>query len=157
VSWASWAFWGFAATIVLTTIMALGQALRLTRMSIPFILGTMFTADRERAKVYGFLVHLVNGQLFSLLYVGAFHFLHFAAWWLGLAIGLIHGAFVLLAGLPILPGLHPRMATDRHGPSASRSLEPPGVLALNYGVRTPISTMIAHLAFGLILGAFYRP
>jgi hypothetical protein len=36
-----------------------------------------------------------------------------------------------------------------------RQLEPPGFLALHYGVRTPVSVLVAHVAFGSILGAFY--
>jgi hypothetical protein len=48
------------------------------------------------------------------------------------------------------------MATADHGPSSLRKLEPPGFFALHYGVRTPVSVVIAHLAYGVILGAFYR-
>jgi hypothetical protein len=29
-------------------------------------------------------------------------------------------------------------------------------MALNYGRRTPISVILAHLVYGCILGAFYR-
>jgi hypothetical protein len=29
-------------------------------------------------------------------------------------------------------------------------------MALNYGRRTPLSVMLAHLVYGAILGAFYR-
>ena len=45
--------WGFAATIVLTALTIAAQSLGLTRIDIPFILGTMFTADRDRAKFIG--------------------------------------------------------------------------------------------------------
>ena len=41
--------WGFAATAILTTMTAAAQALGLTRIDIPFILGTMWTPDRDRA------------------------------------------------------------------------------------------------------------
>ena len=37
----------------------------------------------------------------------------------------------------------------------TRQLEPPGFLALNYGARTPVSVVVAHLVFGIVLGAFY--
>jgi hypothetical protein len=56
----------------------------------------------------------------------------------------------------LVPGLHPRMASEEQGPSVTRQLEPPGFLALNYGVRTPLTALAAHLVFGAILGAFYR-
>ena len=36
-----------------------------------------------------------------------------------------------------------------------RQLEPPGFLALNYGVQTPLSVVVAHVLFGAIVGAFY--
>ena len=41
-------------------------------MSFPYLLGAAITPDRDRAKVIGFLTHLVNGQLFALLYVVIF-------------------------------------------------------------------------------------
>ncbi len=156
MNWAGWLLWGFVATIVLTTMMAGSQGLRLTRMNLPYMLGTMFTPSRDRAKIVGFVFHLVNGWMFSLLYIATFHSWGRATWWLGALIGLVHGSFVLTAGMRVMPGLHPRMASEEHGPTVVRQLEPPGFLALNYGVRTPISMMIAHLVFGGILGGFYR-
>lgn len=63
---------GFAGTLVLTTLEAGAQQLHMTRMSIPFLLGTMLTPDRDRAKLYGLLAHLVNGQVFALFYVALF-------------------------------------------------------------------------------------
>ncbi|MFL6279458.1 MAG: hypothetical protein ACJ731_05060 [Vicinamibacterales bacterium] len=155
MNWASWLLWGFVGTIVLTTLMAGSQGMRLTRMNLPYMLGTIFTANRDRAKVIGFGVHVVMGWLFSLLYVAAFHAWDRATWWLGAAIGLVHAAFVLTVGMRLLPGMHPRMASEQQGPTVMRQLEPPGFLALNYGYQTPISVVVAHLAFGAILGAFY--
>ena len=49
------------------------------------------------------------------------------------------------------------MASELRGPTVAKQLEPPGFLALNYGVRTPISILIAHVAFGAMLGGFYSP
>lgn len=156
MNWQEWLVWGFAATIVLTGVMSASQGLGLTRMSLPYMLGTMFTPDRDRAKLIGFIVHLFDGWFFSLIYVAAFHTWQYASWWFGLVIGAVHGAFVLSAGMRLLPGLHPRMASEEHGPEPTPQLEPPGFLALNYGVRTPISVLVAHLIYGAILGAFYE-
>lgn len=156
MNWGSWLVWGFAATVVLTSIMAAGQGMRLTRMNLPYMLGTMVTPNRDRAKLAGVVVHLFNGWVFALVYAAAFEQWGRATWWLGAAIGLVHVAFVLTAGMKLLPGLHPRMASETHGPSVTRQLEPPGFLGLNYGVRTPIAAVLAHLVFGGVLGAFYR-
>ena len=148
--------WGCVGTIVLTILMGGSQGLGLTRMNLPFMLGTMFTPDRDRAKLIGTGVHLVNGWLFALLYAAAFRSWRRATWWLGAGIGLVHALFVLVAAMPILPSFHPRMASEQRGPTPTRQLEPPGFLALNYGRRTPLSMILAHLVYGAILGAFYR-
>jgi uncharacterized membrane protein YagU involved in acid resistance len=150
----AWALWGFVATILLTIIMSSTQGLGLTRMSLPYMLGTMFTPGRDRAKLVGFIVHLVDGWLFALLYLAAFRAWGGATWWRGLAVGAVHAAFVLTAGMQLLPTLHPRMASEQHGPTVVRQLEPPGFLALNYGYQTPLYLFLAHLAFGATLGAF---
>lgn len=151
----SWMLWGFVATIALTTLMAASQGLGLTRMSLPYMLGTMLTPHRDRAKLFGFGVHLVDGWIFSLIYVAAFHSWGIATWWLGALVGVVHAAFVLTFGMRFLPGLHPRMASEQQGPTVSRQLEPPGFLALNYGYQTPATVVVAHVVFGAVLGAFY--
>lgn len=152
----SWFFGGFLATVVLTTIMAGSQSLGLTRMNIPYLLGTMFTAHRDRAKVVGIGVHLLIGWFFAFLYAAAFEAWGAAGWWRGAIFGLLHSAFLLVVVIPAMPGLHPRMASEQQGPTAKRQLEPPGPLALHYGVRTPLSVVLAHLAYGALIGGFYR-
>src|SRR5262249_6955128 len=129
---------GFLATVVFTAIGAGSQQLKLTRMSIPYLLGTMFTRSYTRAKLVGFLVHLLNGQIFALLYVAIFQRLGGAGPWRGMMIGLAHAAVVLLVVVPLLPSLHPHMASERAGPTETRRLEPPGALALHYGATTPL-------------------
>jgi hypothetical protein len=155
MNWTSWLLWGFAATILLTSLMAGSQGLGVTRMNLPYILGTMFTPDRDRAKALGVVVHVINGWIFSLVYVAAFHLWAGPTWWKGALIGLVHAMFVLTAGMAALPGMHPRMASESRGPTIVRLLEPPGFLALHYGVQTPISIAVAHVVFGAVLGAFY--
>jgi hypothetical protein len=148
--------WGFVATVFLTTLMSAAQGLGLSRISLPFMLGTMFTADRDRAMVIGFAFHFVNGWLFALFYALVFESLRMTGWWLGGFIGLVQGLTVLIVLMPILPAVHPRMATEHRGPEPTRALEPPGFMALNYGRRTPAITLIAHLVYGAILGGCYR-
>jgi len=155
VNWGSWLLWGFVSTVFLTALMAGSQGLGLSRMNLPYLLGTMFTPSRDRAKLVGILVHFINGWLFSLIYVAAFHAWGASSWWLGTLIGLVHASFVLAVAMPALPGLHPRMANEQYGPTVVRQLEPPGFLGLHYGVRTPVTVLLAHAVFGAILGSFY--
>ncbi len=147
--------WGFAATVVLTALTIAAQSLGLTRIDIPFILGTMFTADRDRAKFLGLVMHLINGWIFAFVYALFFQNVHKATWWFGALIGVMQGVFVVVALLPLLPGIHPRMVSDFRGPEPTRLLEPPGFLATNYGRMTPVVTILAHAIYGAMLGAFY--
>ena len=147
---------GFAGTLVLTSLEAGAQQLRLTRMSIPYLLGAAFTPSRDRAKVLGFFVHLVNGQLFALLYVAIFDALGEVSILRGMMIGLGHAAVVLLLVLPLLPALHPRIATLEQGPTGMRTIEPPGPFALHYGLSTPAMIVVAHVIFGAIIGWLYH-
>lgn len=150
-----WLLWGFAGTVVLTTIIAGTQALGLTRLNIAYLLGTMFTGNRDRAKLIGVILHLALGWLFALVYAAAFQSWG-ASWWRGALIGAVHSAFLLMVGMSVLPAIHPRMASETEGPTSKRQLEPPGFVALNYGMGTPIALVLAHVVYGTILGAFYR-
>lgn len=156
MNWSSWLLWGFAATIMLTTISAAAQGLGLTRMNFPYMLGTIFTPNRDRARLYGFGLHVAAGWLFSLIYVLIFQSLGAAGWWRGAVIGFLHAFFVLVVVMGLLPGFHPHMASEQQGPAAQNMLEPPGFLALHYGVQTPIAILLSHVVFGAILGGFYH-
>lgn len=149
--------WGFLATLVLTTIMAAAQGLGLSRMSIPYMLGTAFTPNHDRALVIGFLMHFASGWGFALLYALIFETLCRSSWLLGAGLGLLQALVVLVTLMPIAPSLHPRMASEHRGPEPTRALEPPGFLALNYGRRTPLVTILAHLLYGALLGGLYHP
>jgi len=147
--------WGLAATIVLTSLSIAAQSLGLTRIDIPFIVGTMFTPNRDRAKVIGLGVHVINGWIFALVYAFAFETRHAASWWFGAMIGAVQGMFIVIVLLPVLPGLHPRMVSDFRGPEPTRLLEPPGFFTTNYGLKTPFVLLFAHMVYGAVLGMFY--
>jgi hypothetical protein len=141
----------------MTAMMEAAQARRVTRMSLPYLLGTMLTEQRARVRVYGSLFHLLNGIAFASGYALVFHRLGRAGALRGAAIGAIHGGGVLVALLPIVQEIHPRMADEDEGPDPTPMLQPPGFLALNYGARTPLMTVAAHVVYGGIVGAAYRP
>jgi hypothetical protein len=147
----AWAIAGFGATAVLTAMLAGAQGLGLTRMSLPYLLGMMFTPDRDRAKGIGILVHLVNGWIFSAIYFAAFSLARGPSVALGGAIGLVHGVFVGAVGLPAIPAFHPRVARPHAGPTAERRLEPPGFFGRNYGWSTGVVLVAAHVVFGVLL------
>lgn len=151
--WVEIAFWGLVATAAMTLILDLSQRAGLSRLSLPYLFGTVFSADRSHAYAFGFASYLLGGWVFALLYWLGFNSIGFASWWLGALVGLAHGLLLLVVMLPVMPFLHPRMATAYDGPTAYRRIEPPGFLGLNYGGRTPITTLLGQLVYGAILGA----
>jgi hypothetical protein len=140
---------------VLTTALRAASELRLTRMDIPFLLGTAFSEDRRRAKAIGYGLHFLAGLAFALMYWAAFSVLDEASWWLGGLFGLVHVAFAGSALVNVmLPAVHPRMGTHATSARSTPMLEPPGFMLVNYGRSTPLVAIVAHLAYGMIVGAF---
>ena len=152
MDWAGWALFGLVATTVLTAVMIAAQLAGRTRLDLPLVLGTLVTEDPDRARVAGFFIHLVVGQGFALGYAATFAMLGQATWWLGGLLGLLHVALALTVLVPLLAGMHPRMASHRAGPASTAMLEPPGLLGLNYGAATPLVAVTAHLVYGVALG-----
>ena len=146
---------GFAGTLVLTITLAAASHLRLTRMDIPFLLGTAWTDDRARARVAGYALHFVAGLVFSIAYYAAFLALGRAGWALGMLFGLVHALFAGTTLVNVLlPAVHPRMGSSFSAANSSPLLEPPGFMLVNYGRATPVITILAHLAYGAIVGVF---
>ena len=71
---------GFVGTLVLTTALRAANELGLTRVDLPFLLGTAFTGDRARAKALGYLLHLVAGEVFALVYYAIFAAIDTSGW-----------------------------------------------------------------------------
>ena len=121
------------------------------------MLGTMFTPDRDRAKLYGFCVHLVNGWLFVVrsTWPRSTRWRR-ATWWLG---GADRRSCTRCSCSPsacaVLPGLHPRMASEQHGPDGRRgSSSRPDFSRSITACATPLVVLVAHVLYGTILGCF---
>jgi hypothetical protein len=146
---------GLVGTVVLTTTLRAASEFRLTRMDIPFLLGTAFSDDRRRAKAIGYALHLLAGQAFALMYWVAFQVLGESSWWLGGLFGLVHATFAGTTLVNVLlPVVHPRMGTPATSARSTPLLEPPGFMLMNYGRHTPLVVVVAHVAYGMIVGAF---
>jgi hypothetical protein len=146
---------GVVGTLVLTTILRTASELGLTRMDLPFLLGTAVSEDRVRAKAAGYALHFAFGLLFALAYYAVFAVLDRSGFLLGALFGLVHALFAGTALVNVLlPVVHPRMGTGFTAAGAAPLLEAPGFLLLNYGKQTPAATILAHLAYGAIVGGF---
>lgn len=146
---------GLLGTFVLTTLLRAASEFGLTRVDLPFLLGTIVTEDRARAKVVGYLAHFGFGLLFAAGYYVVFLAIGRSGWVLGALFGLAHGLFSGTALVNILlPVVHPRMGKPWSDASSSPLVEPPGFLMVNYGRGTPVVTTIAHVLYGAIVGGF---
>jgi len=147
---------GFVATLLLTTILAGSQQVRLSRMSIPYLLGSLFTAGRERAKIVGFFVHLVNGQVFALVYVALFH-----AWG---AAGPWRGAGARDRARRRRPARHRAALAVAASPDGERAARAVGHAAARAARRAraalrgdhALFVVVGHAAYGLLLGILYK-
>ena len=146
---------GFAGTLALTTLMGAASELGLTRIDIPFLLGTAVSVDRTRAKVVGYALHFAAGLLFSVVYYALFVAINLSGWWLGALFGVFHGLFAGTTLVNVLlPFVHPRMGTPTTAADSAPLLEPPGFMLLNYGRSTPIVTLVGHVVYGALIGGF---
>jgi hypothetical protein len=139
----------------MTTLLRVASELGLTRMDIPFLLGTAASVDRTRAKVIGYALHFAAGLLFSIVYYAVFVAIDRSGWWLGALFGVFHGLFAGTTVVNILlPFVHPRMGTPTTSADSAPLLEPPGFMLLNYGRSTPVVTLAAHVVYGALVGGF---
>jgi hypothetical protein len=146
---------GFVGTLLLTTLLRAASELGLTRMDLPFLLGTAFTCDRTRAKALGYALHFLAGLGFALVYYAVFRAIGVSGWAPGALFGLAHALFAGTALVNVLlPLVHPRLGTPSTSAGAVALLEPPGFLMLNYGVGTPLVSIAAHVAYGTVVGGF---
>src|SRR5712691_7108738 len=111
--------WSFVATLFLTGLLSASQGLGLTRMNIPYMLGTMLTPDRDRAKLSGFFLHFLNGWGFAFLYTAAFESWRRSGWWRRAAAARAASAHGQRAARPYADA--PARAARLHGPELRRA------------------------------------
>jgi hypothetical protein len=146
---------GVIGTVVLTSSLRAASELGLTRMDLPFLLGTALSQNRVRAEAVGYALHFAFGLLFALAYFAIFQAIGRSGWWLGAAFGLVHALFAGTAVVNLLlPLVHPRMANPLTAAGSAPLLEAPGFMLMNYGRSTPVVTVLAHVAYGAIVGGF---
>jgi hypothetical protein len=152
VLWSSLAG-GFLGTLVLSTVLRSAGELGVTRMDLPFLLGTSVTDNRRRAKIYGYGFHFLIGLAFAVLYGLCFAAIGRSGWWLGALVGAIHALFTATVLVNVLlPLVHRRIGTPETAADDIALIEPPGFLMLNYGRNTFLVTLAAHIAYGAIVG-----
>jgi len=148
---------GFLGTLAFSTLVKAASEMGLTRMDFSLLLGTAVTENRRKARAIGFVFHLILGVLFAMAYGGFFAIVGHGSWRLGALLGALHAIFTSTVLVNVLlPIVHPRMATPDTAANEIALIEPPGFLMLNYGRSTFLVTLIAHIAYGAIVGLVVR-
>ena len=119
-----------------------GSRLRCGAMLARVMLGEPILLGRDAA-----------GEVFALIYYAIFAAIDTSGWLVGASFGLLHGVVSATALVNVLlPVVHPRMGSTLSAADSAPLLEPPGFLMRNYGRGTPIATVLAHIAYGAIVG-----
>src|SRR6185503_3924985 len=148
---------GFIGTLVFSTVVKAASEMALTRMDLALLLGTAVTDNRRKARAIGFVFHLLLGIVFAMAYAAFFRIIGHDAWWLGAVGGAVHAIFTATVLVNVLlPIVHPRMATTETAANDIALVEPPGFLMLNYGRGTVLVNLVAHIAYGAIVGLVVR-
>jgi len=148
---------GFIGTLVLSTIIRAASEFGWTRMDLAFLLGTTVTVNRRKAKAWGYVFHFGLGLVFACAYGAFFEIIGRSTWQLGALLGALHAVFVATVLVNVvLPVIHPRIGTPETGANEIAFIEPPGFLMLNYGRNTFLITLVAHIAYGAIVGLTIR-
>ncbi len=136
-------------TLVLTTVLRATSELHPTRMDLPFLLGTVITADRTRAKAASYAAHFAFGLVVALGYYALFAAISRHGWWLGTLFGLGQSLFasIFLVNV-LLPLAHPRMGTPLSDAGTVSPLEPPRFMLRNYSLQTPAVSLVARVQYG---------
>jgi hypothetical protein len=148
---------GFIGTLVLTTIIRAASELGYTRMDLAFLLGTTVTVNRRKAKAWGYVFQFLIGLAFAVAYAAFFTIIGRSTWQIGALLGALHAVFVATVLVNVLlPVVHPRIGTPETAANEIALIEPPGFLMLNYGRNTFLITLVAHIAYGAIVGLTIR-
>ncbi len=98
--------------------------------------------------VMGFIMHLIAGGIFVLIYAVGFEYLtHRAGWLVGAGFGLIHSLFAGLF-MAMMPAMHPLIP---------EAMPAPGAFMSNLGMMGVVAEIMLHLIYGAIVGAMYGP
>lgn len=151
VGWALLA--GVLGGLAFLAVVMMGRAVGMTRMNFLEVVGTMLVPAGSKATVYGtgLAVHLMASAGFGVAHVGLLHAIGItsvgqAAGW-DLVLGMAHGVLILAMLPAALTLMHPLVR--------KHAMDRPGVALTGFGPGTPIGSLMAHVAFGLVVGSVY--
>lgn len=138
---------GLVATLVFTMILTMAPKMGMPKMDIVSLLGSMFSAKTNL--VLGWMMHLMMGVVFALIYaflwsngIGA------ATWTGGLVFGAIHWLIVgvIMAMIPMM-----------HAGIKSGAVQAPGMWMTGNGggLMAFMGGLFGHIIFGIVVALVY--
>ncbi len=128
---------GLVGTVVMTILMVVAPAMGMPKMDIVGMLGSMITANKGTATIVGWVIHLMMGVVFAIIYAFAWsQGIGSVTWLWGLIFGAVH-AIVAIVMMPIMIRMHPR---------------PP---EMEGGAMTMVGQLMGHLVYGLVVALVY--
>lgn len=138
---------GIVGALVMSFIMWLARITGTLPANLEMMLGTMIgLSPGAFAWIVGFVIHVVAGAVFGLIYAWCFErLLHQAGWLTGLGIGVVH---TIVSGLFLaaIPALHPLIP---------QQMPAPGAFMAGLGALGVAAFAVLHLLFGAIVGGAY--
>ena len=133
---------GVVASLVFSIVLAMAPKMGMPKMDIVSLLGSMFSARSNQ--VLGWMMHLMMGAVFALIYAFLWSLGIGAATWVG---GLVFGAaHWLLVG--IIMGMIPIM----HVGIKSGAVKAPGLwMTNNGGLMAFMGGLVGHMIFGAVV------
>ncbi len=143
LTWSS----GFLATLAISTTSYLLPAIGLPQVDLPVWVARLLVADPVHVGAVGLAVHLVAGFTFAWLYVTQVEpRLTFGPGTSGLIFGAGLWFFVQTVAVPMLGAI---------GSVLGAVGGEPGLLSARFGVAAAGASLVAHLAYGGVLGYVY--
>lgn len=149
ISWTGAVIWGVAATVVFTLFSMMGKTAGMTDMDLLDLLGSVVAEPHSpQSKAIGAVIHHINGVILAI--GGAYGAVLFGTtldWVTGAVWGLILWLLALLM-MSTIGAVHPAIR--------ARIQDDPGPGATNFGSKTPLSSLMGHLVWGIVLGVLYQ-
>lgn len=136
---------GVVASLVFSMVLAMAPKMGMPKMDIVSLLGSMFGKPNQ---ALGWMMHLMMGVVFALIYAFLWSAGISGATWLG---GLIFGAVQWLA-VGVIMGMIPMM----HVGIKSGAVKAPGLwMTNNGGLMAFMGGLVGHMIFGVVIALVY--
>jgi len=138
---------GFRGAAAMTVLMVVLRTLGVSSMNLETMLGSMVTSTPDFGSWgLGFLIHLIAGGVFGIVYGFIMESLGRTGWSVGVGIAAVHSVLSGLA-LPLIGAMHPLVRSGR--------MAAPGLFASSLGGTAVVLFIALHLLFGAIVGSYY--